>query len=421
MIDKKDKTQTIMKKQHILTFIAVCGMTGASLGIPISTAGIFYSPISVSLGAGKAAVSLMYTIVSMGMALFAIFIPALLKKIPVRRLVLTGAVLLLGGTFLTAMCNAMWEIIALSFVRAAGVGCLSVVICTMIINNWFYEKRGILTSILMTFTGIPGIILSPVFSSLTVKYGWHTGYMSTGIAIAVLLLPAVIFPLTLTPEEQGLKPYGYEEYEAYKQSRPEEKEEKGAELQTFNYLSPAFILAMVFSMTCCFMAAIPQHFPSYAESIGMSAATGSMMLSIVNLANIVCKMLYGSVVDKLGGRNTMLMMGAINLAGIAGLLFIHVPFVMIICAALYTFTYSISSVGIVTLAADIFGLQNYPKTYPLMNFSGGMALAAGSSICGLLYDLSGSYFSTLVLALCVEVVVLVTMCLSYSLKKKQTV
>ena len=89
-----------LEKVHLGVIIAMCGVVGASVGINISTAGVFYNPMAEVLGVGKGAISMTTTIMSILLAFTSTLIPTLLKHIHVRQLLWISAACLFVGTVL---------------------------------------------------------------------------------------------------------------------------------------------------------------------------------------------------------------------------------------------------------------------------------------------------------------------------------
>lgn len=80
-----------------------------------------------------------------------------------------------------------------------------------LIANWFDEKRGMLTSIVMTCTSagtmLGGLIIPRVIESI----GWQNGYRVLGLSFLLLSLPLGLFVIVNTPMEVGLLPFGHKE------------------------------------------------------------------------------------------------------------------------------------------------------------------------------------------------------------------
>ena len=201
-----------MKPRHIFVLIAMCGLAAASIGVTINTAGVFYAPIAEDLAVGRGSVAMMITITALVAALIAMFVPKMLKESTLKIIIITATVLLAGSTFLISMSKSLYLMYALSVIRGIGDGLINFVMITMIINYWFFAKRGLFTSIVMAFSGVPGVLLSPVYTSVINSSGWRSGFVWVAASTLLFCLPAVLLPFTIRPETTQLEPYGYQEY-----------------------------------------------------------------------------------------------------------------------------------------------------------------------------------------------------------------
>ena len=146
-----------------MVLIAMCGLAAASIGVTVNTAGVFYAPVAEDLGIGRGSVALAITILSMIAALVGIAIPKILNEKNLKIMMIIAAVMMVGSTFGYTICNVIWQIYAFSVIRGIGTGIISFVTITMIINYWFLAKHGLFTSLCMAFSGVPGVVLSPIF------------------------------------------------------------------------------------------------------------------------------------------------------------------------------------------------------------------------------------------------------------------
>ena len=60
---------------------------------------------------------------------------------------------------------------------------------SMMVTNWFVEKRGIAMSVTMAGIGLGGTIFSPIVTNLLQNYGWRHTYLIMAGIILVLALP----------------------------------------------------------------------------------------------------------------------------------------------------------------------------------------------------------------------------------------
>lgn len=402
-----EQGETYMKARHIFVLIAMCGLAAASIGVTVNTAGVFFAPMAESLGVGRGSAALALTITSIVAALAAMGTPKLLNEKNLKLWIIIATAMLAGSCVLISMCDEIWLIYALSVVRGIGDGMINFVMITMIVNYWFYARRGTFTSIVMAFSGVPGVILSPIFSSMITASGWRNTYLWVGGFTLLCCLPAIVLPLTIRPETAGVKPYGYEEFMAAKNAG--RTSSIAASSTAFNFFSVKFILAVLITCAASMIAAIPSHLPGYAVSIGKTAELGALMLSISMGCNILFKLCYGVLNDKFGAYKSVLFMSLVNLTAILLFLFVKADFAMYIGSGFWASIFAIGAVGIAMLSGYLFGMENYASAYPVLSFLGGVANAAGATLVGSLYDMTGSYVMDFWLAFVLSIVMILSL------------
>lgn len=396
--------------------IAMCGIVGASIGINISATGVFYTPMAKALNVGKGAVSLGSTILSTVMAITCLSVTRLMKKIRVRTLLWISALLLIGGTVMCAVSENLWQLYLWNAVKGLGAGLSGFVVATVVINNWVYVKRGLIMSIVMSFSGVGGLLFATPFSMIIESYGYQAAYVAMAVFIFVFYIPALFFPLAEKPEQIGQKPYGYEEYLTYRKNQQKQEPEKG--VSTGEVKGEKFALMILFTSLVCIIAAMVMHLSGYAEVIGLGSSVGALMISAVNLANVFAKIMYGTLSDKAGTLKASLFVGGLSLFGLAGFLFLKSPVGLLLSSILYGFTMPNSAVALSLATSDLFGSENYTKIYPVVNFAGSLTNSFGMTIYGVMYDITESYRFLFMVTLIMQVIALELITFLY--KRKET-
>lgn len=396
--------------------IAMCGIVGASIGINISATGVFYTPMAKALNVGKGAVSLGSTILSTVMAITCLSVTRLMKKIRVRTLLWISALLLIGGTVMCAVSENLWQLYLWNAVKGLGAGLSGFVVATVVINNWVYVKRGLIMSIVMSFSGVGGLLFATPFSMIIELYGYQAAYVAMAVFIFVFYIPALFFPLAEKPEQIGQKPYGYEEYLTYRKNQLKQEPEKG--VSTGEVKGEKFALMILFTSLVCIIAAMVMHLSGYAEVIGLGSSVGALMISAVNLANVFAKIMYGTLSDRAGTLKASLFVGGLSLFGLAGFLFLKSPVGLLLSSILYGFTMPNSAVALSLATSDLFGSENYTKIYPVVNFAGSLTNSFGMTIYGVMYDITESYRFLFMVTLIMQVIALELITFLY--KRKET-
>ena len=402
-----------MKGKYLSVLIALCGLASASTGICINTGGLFYKPIASDLNVGIGAVSLTMTILTVASSFTALIVPRILKEKTLKPIILTSMVLIAAGTFLMAIAHSTWVLYIASVLRGLGSGMTSFVLVTSILNNWYYKQHGLITSIALSFSGIPGVILSPILTSLINSQGWRFAMMTVAALVVVMMLPGVLWGVTIRPETQSLEPYGYADFLKEK--------EKGnirvirTDQSDFSYLTKEFFLAVMFMILVCIAAPFPNYMPAFAESVNLASITG-IILSVTLAGNILSKIFFGMICDRFGARISIVMFAGISLTALLVLLWHGNAFAVLAAALLFNFTAANSSVGVSIITSDLFGEANYSKAYPMLSFIGSYAMAFSSALIGFLYDAAGSYTPVLMLVVVIQALVIAVTLLAYQTK-----
>ncbi len=395
-----------MKKnfRYVMTMIAVCGLVGCSIGICLGTSGLFYNAISSDLGISKGSVSSTYTIAAMASAISGLFISRILRNEKnLKLLIIAGVSLCIGGTVLMASASHLIMLYICSIIRGAGAGLLSFVLATAVINQWFLEKNGVMVSIAMSFSGLPGVLLSGMFTDIIDARGWRFGYLAVAAVMLVFCLPSLLYPIKLKPAMVQMKPYGYDSYIKYKEEHPD----KAVIVQSNEHIdhhSEEVVLTLLVTVMVYIIAGLMQHLPLLAADAGLSAASGALMVSFASAANIVSKLIYGAVSEKAGPFKTTSAYALISAAAMIVMLTVHQPLVMAVSSFVFGFTFANSSTAISIIVRKVFGMEQYTRIYPLMSFAGSSANAFSVGLLGFMYDLTGTYATVLLMCITMQVI-----------------
>ena len=394
-------------RRHLLVLIAMCGLIASGVGLVTNVAGLFFTPVSEELGILRGEVSLTLTICNICVALGGMVAPKFMGMKSPRPLILGATVALAASTAGLSFCHGIVAMYALCVVRGFAAGIVGMVFATTVVSNWFVAAIGLVTSIVFGFSGIAGAVFSPIVSGIIQSSGWRMGYLVLAVLHVVLSLPALLFVPSFRPEESGLAAYGAEEGTRTAAVEPTAKT-AAAPLSMV-----LFAIVLGFSVIGSGTTSLPQHFSGMAENFGLGAAVGATMLSASMVANTVGKIVLGALVDRFGGRKSILLYCCLVIVAILMLLFVRGPLAMVVAAVFYGLCYSIGTVGITMMTRDVFGVENYTRVYPTMSFGGNVANAAFSSIIGFMYDFSGGYTLTLWVMLAMASVTAVLVVVGY--------
>lgn len=389
--------------KHWIVLLCCCGLAGASIGVSINTSGVFYEPVSKSLGILRGDFAMHMTIFSIVTAITALFVPRIIKKVNYKLLLLVG---ILVGTLSTAAMSIgknLFVFYILGAIRGISTGLFSAVTLTTIINQWFSEKHGLATSIVFGTSGLVGTFLSPILTSCIAHYGWQLSYVIEAAILCALCLPALLYPYHLNPQDDGLLPYGYQEKES------DHEKEKTSH---FHYFKITFISFFIYAIISSFITGVTQHLPGFAQSIGMNASTGALLLSAGMAGNIISKIIIGTLSDHIGALKATLTMMLMNALSVILLMTTSSSTLLVIAAFLFGSCYSIGAVGLPLLTKYFFGIENYDQAFPKVSFASNVGAAIALSLVGYVYDFFGSYYYAFFLVLAILLLGLILLLIS---------
>lgn len=180
--------------KHWLVLIAACAMSASSFGISLNVIGVFYTPVAESLGVYRGTFAVHATLSSLALAIVTLYFSQLLNRFGWKPLLTFGVLLASLSTAAMAFTTQMWVFYILGTLRGLGAGLFAAVPVSLVINNWFEEKKGLAMSIAFGSSGITGAIFSPIFTSLIDSIGWESTFIIMGATIFLIALPAILIP-----------------------------------------------------------------------------------------------------------------------------------------------------------------------------------------------------------------------------------
>lgn len=398
---KASRRKLTVEKKHldiryVVVAVAVCLMACGTMGLP-NAYGVFYTPMSDALGAGRGAVTMHMSISNLVIGLFTPIVARSLAHGHKMRnvLMVATALVLVSGVVIAFAPNTLIMDVA-AVVRGVGFAAVAMFIITLYIGNWFQKGRGTITGIALSGSGIGSAIASPIVTACIQNFGYQVAYLGFVAFTVITILPVMLF-CPLTPEEVGLKPYGADEVD----ENPEDNkatapasEDLGLKLVL---LSPTFIVLVVFVIAIVLITTLSGHMASLAQDYGYSAQVGALLLSASMVGNVVSKFALGAIADRIGAFRACVISLVTTLVGLLLILFNFGGQAALLASGfLYGTCFSIGSLGISLLTRYIFGDDQYADAYSTISLVTSVASALGVVAAGLAYDVTGSYVAPII-------------------------
>jgi MFS family permease len=381
---------TEQQSRHIFYgwWVVLGSAVGLFWGVPISvySFSVFFQPLMQEFHAGRAAVSLAFTLKLFAVALCATPIGWLTDRYGPRRVILIstgifGSLLLANRLFSGSIAHFYCFYVLLGF-SVGGVGPIPY---GFLVSHWFDRLRGLALGLTMLGIGLGAVIMPSLAQALIARFGWKAAYSILGASALLISGPVAGCLVKESPEELDLladgrtaKPntitdvaHGLTAREAWRS-------------QDFRLMALAFTLVSA-SVQGCVVHMAPML--SDHNVGGQRAALGS---SLIGAAVMIGRIATGYLLDRTFAARLASILFAVAALGIALLLLGSGPAVF--AGALFVGLGLGAEVDLIPyLASRYFGLRDFGKVYSTLFAAFALAGALGPLIMGAGFDRTRSY------------------------------
>lgn len=377
-------TKTNGKIHHAWFIFIVClGIMGGLVGILLNCTGIIFTEIIKEFGFRTGDLSIYYSIRSLVRAMALGVVSGLFFKKNSKKVLIGITAITCLAYMSMGLYTQLWQWYVSAVFIGIGTSYTGMAI-SVLLANWFHTKKGLVMGLAMSASGVLGAVVSPMCSKLIEIVGWRGACVVMGIlTMIVVCVPAALF-LVLTPEEIGMKPYGWSENPA---------ENAKNEIAKVNYSIPAFIFPVCVGIICLatLIGAVLNQLPLYSAGLGYGVSTGAMITSFAMWGNVLGKLLTGWLADKVGPYKALTVTFVMVIVSMVMFMLCgHSENMLYVAALLLGTIYAVDANVPPLLFMDVYG-ADYAK--PLKNFQTiGFALGTfSSSLLPYIYDFTGSY------------------------------
>lgn len=372
----------------------------------------FTGPLTKEGGAFEFSGTAVQSIFSLGLLSFA-GVMALVagkwqKKSGPRVVALTGGLVLGAGYVLAALSGTnFWGIlIGVGLLGGAGIG-LAYVCPIAALVKWFPDKKGLITGLAVAGFGFGALIwikltdgfmfgpynAMPWWDGLYAIEGWGVSevFRLYGVLFAALV---VLGSLVMVNPPDGWRPVGWVPPEGLDASSTGGVDFNAREMVKTPQFWGLFGTFLVGATAGLMVIGVIQLFgkdaltgSGYKPKTATFIATTAMGL-FFSLANGLGRIVWGSISDLLGRRNSIVLMSALQ--GVIMILFYFVggyPAGLYLAAAIIGFNFGGNFALFPAATADYFGNTNVGTNYPLVFLSYGAGGVIGPILGGVMRDL----------------------------------
>lgn len=362
----------------------------------ISTAGgLYLTPVTEDLGIGMGSLTLYFSIASIVTMIFLPIAGKLMAKYDIRLILIVSIILMAGSFAMFGFMSSVWGWYLFSIPMAIGSVFITQIAGPVLINNWFKKHNGLAIGIMVAIGGIFGAIIQPAVGNLIAAQGWRFAYIASGIAVAAIIIPIVLFLIRMTPQQKGLQPVGSDEGMTNENASAQQETAKGVSAAIAKK-SSAFFALLGFFFIITSIASFSQHIATFAMGVGYDIKFAGSALGAMQIGVLAGALSFGVLSDKIGAKNTAIFAMLLGLVPVG--IFLTVPEnPLLFTVAIVVFGFIVSSLGTLgpLLTSALFGNKDYSQIYSTAAI--GLAIAGIVALpgYGFVYEFTGSY--TLVL------------------------
>ncbi len=375
------------KKDRILVIVGACCFQIAFIGLLYQASSTLFAEIRAEYGFPMTRVSTFNALRAVcGAALSGVY-SALFFRVSKRLTLYLSIVMVTLGYALMTVGPDTW-IWYLSSVILSATGPLSVFPIPYIIKSWFPENYGTLSGLVLSGSGIGGMIFTPVITRMCELWGWRTADL-IGCAMILLLGGGgitLIFRKPFPQAEPG-------------PVVPKEKRSLSSGRDPFP-IRP-FLICLISLLGASLFGQLMIYMNMYGQTYGFTLMQGAFAVSMVSIGNIAGKMVYGIVCDRRGAWSATILNNFCVLTGLILLVF-FVRFypLFLLGGFLIGFTSSLMTLGVSRCSIAAYG-EKRSERYVGLHTGIVCALgAAGSWSFGQVFDRFGDFKPVMIVGIC---------------------
>lgn len=347
---------------------------------------VFVNPLKEDFSYTTTQTQIIFSLALATFALTMIFAGKLQDNRGPRTVATLGGVVLGAGYLFASLTGGDFPLLALAVgvIGGAGIG-LGYVCPIAACVKWFPDKRGMVTGLAVAGFGAGAWIFAKIAANLIDDYGVLTSFRYLGV---IFMISVVVGAQFLKNPPAGWKPAGWE---------PPASDSRISSTEDFAWkdmvkLRQFWMLWTMFVFGAAAGLLVIGILKPYGVHGGLSAAAAANAVGVLALFNGAGRIVWGTVSDKIGRKNTMTLM--FLLQGIMMFALITMgstEITLAIAAAWIGFNFGGNLALFPSTTADFFGTKNVGINYGLMFTAYGVAGIAGPILAGSVFDMTGSY------------------------------
>ncbi|MBP3039971.1 OFA family MFS transporter [Bacillaceae bacterium Marseille-Q3522] len=353
---------------------------------------VFSAPMTKMFGWSSSDFTLAYSYYMLIFSVVAIFAGRISDKFGAKKLMYVGGVLFGLGWFLTGYAQNLTHLY-LAFGLCAGGGAGSIynsALSTAL--KWFPDKGGKISGLLLSSAAIGPFIISPISNFFIEQYGVLNAFKILGILFMVAIC-AVAWLMDSAPANYRL--------EGWKPSEKQPNNMTNKDYEWKEMLATPLFYLLLLTLVCASIAGtmmVSSASVIAQEQVGLTAAVGAVVVSASTFANLVGRLCYGAIYDKIGDFKTLLLSLFMTIAALLLISIAKTMIFFIICIIFLGMAFGGLLVVFPPITRKSFGVKNLGINYAIVFLGYGGGSYVGPKIASYYRETTGTFTTAYILA-----------------------
>ena len=361
---------------------------------PINASSVFFLPVVRHFGWSRTFFSLLVATAPLAAGFSSPGIGSLMDRHGERRIMIAGATMV-GLSFLAlSRADSAPAFFAIFVILGIGITASTFIPAALVITRWFSEQRGFALGI--AFAGIPlGGTAMAIVANQVVNYGgFRAGYIVMAMPILFLVVPLLAMFIPTSTEKQKREA----------EQAPTEESLFGLEVSEALRSRSFWMIAIAEVLFATAGVGLRVHLVPFLTGLGYSPTRAAEVLSATFVFSAIGTFVIGRVVDKLGGRTTLVLVFVGAAGGIAALLAASYSIAVAAFILIFGLAGDTPAAIFPIAVTESLGAKRLGGLLGLLALWRTVGFAFGPVIAGRIFDRSGSYTGALVVFVASEIV-----------------
>lgn len=363
----------------------------AGWGILYNCSSLFIEPISSDLGFSRSQINATMTIRAASQMVISLLAGKIFRRFDLIRLMKTASLVLVLSFFMYSLATPLWIFYLIALVSSVALTLISILPLSIILSNWFDQGRGTALGIAFMGSGVGGMIFSALTGIWIEGYGWRVAYQILALLMALLVIPCVFFVLKVHPKDKGLTPYGMT---AASEAGRLQGDHDGITLHEAMRSPRFWILNLCGILLLIVINALMMNVAPHLTQIGYSITFSANVVALIMGSLAVGKVILGKLFDRIGIRGTTLIACLSCLFSLIGLVYAQYTPALVIVVLFVGVGSAHATLANSVLTLELFGRKDYNAILGFLTAIAAIGSMISPMITGLLYDMSGDYYSS---------------------------